>query len=835
MAEKKAILQILVSLKTVQNLRASNIEKNEALLLYCFLLLLAKEQVVLHHEYLDDLSGVKETINEKIKNVDGNNIKLLYNNYIESIIEKVHLRYLQALLDVFLPLEANFLKENSGQLVDSILSMNFDRFSGSDSMQPEELTEIMNYYLSGNNYKSYFNPFSGLSSLAINLSNKINYFGEELIEQNWLLGQIRILIHNSDLKSKLVIGDSIYNSNSSRFYDFIAFNPPFKLRLDKSRLSSKQKKSKYLEYYDASTFIISENFKKLNKNGKMVFVIPNGFLYSNSRANKALKKYLIENNYLESIIALPQRILRFTGIQVNVVILSKDSLKKEHVKFIDATELVVDKNDKLNIIDTNAIISLIQSDKENHLVRYVSNRTIVQNQFNLAVIRYVHEPLELSAAQQDNLVTLRNVIQPQNPLPSAEKEGIFIKVSDLADKSTTDYSKTFKNLLPRTLRKEARILEKNSILLSLIGHNLKPTIFNVSDKNVYYPSNHIIAFEVNEDIIDIDYLVLELRKDYVIKQIKQRSRGTGMPRISKNDLFQIELVVPSLDEQRQKKYQYQESIIDAQTNKLQALIEEFGIDVADENSFLRHKISGTLKNIRGSFNKLKDIIDNQIFDYLPHVYELKANPKLDATLYDYIHRLDRDIKSVHRAVKSVGVELTLQDIKLETLDFIRFIEGYVKEVENRPNCNFQISIDIDEEAIKESQIKEINFEGDKELLHQVFDNIIENAERHAFSMEKDKNKIIVHLLYDFENLELQLDFTNTGNPLPENYSLEAFTRKGSTSGENAGNGIGGWFMNEVMKLHGGKFGFTDETGPEGGIDDTYATTIELTFPIELKL
>jgi type I restriction enzyme M protein len=41
-------------------------------------------------------------------------------------------------------------------------------------------------------------------------------------------------------------------------------------------------------------------------------------------------------------------------------------------------------------------------------------------------------------------------------------------------------------------------------------------------------------------------------------------------------------------------------------------------------------------------------------------------------------------------------------------------------------------------------------------------------------------------------------------------------------------------MNEIMKTHNGKFGFTDETGWEG-IQGDDVTTIELTFPIEIRI
>lgn len=835
MSEEKDILQILVQLRTIQNLRASNIDKNEALVLKCFLLLIAKKQLVLHHEFLDNLSDIKDTINRKIQNQNDENIKRLYDSYIKKIIKKVHRKYLIDLNDVFLPLSNSFLSENSGQLVDSILNMNFDRFSGSDSMQPKELTTIMNYYLRDKNYKSYYNPFSGLSSLAIHLSEDINYFGEEINELNWLLGQIRILIHNSNLKFKLKLGDSIYNSSSSMYYDFIAFNPPFKLKLDKVKLSSYVKSSKYYNAFDATSLIISENFEKLNRNGKMIFVVPNHFLYSNNKSEKSLKKYLVENNYLESIIALPERILQFTGIQINVVVLSKDPLKKGYVKFIDATGLVKADNNKLNIIDSDEVISLIESRQESRLIKHVANKTIVQNQFDIAVNRYVFEPLDLSLSQNESLVMLKDIISSISSTRSKVREGIFIKFSDLANEETTEYSKTFQDIKPRKLRSDAGFLNKNSILLSLIGNSLKPTFFRVSKEPVFYPINYMVAVQVNEDLVDIDFLILELRKEYIQKQIKQKSRGVGIPKISRNELMEIQIIIPSLDEQKRKKYSYQESIIDIQKEKLQSLINDFGIDVADENSFLRHKISGTLRNVRGSFVKLKQIIETQVVKDLPEVYTFKANSKLSATFLDYLNRIERDLNSMHKSVQVVGKELNLQEIQLQPISLLNYMKDYVDDIKNRALKNFSINLDLDEEQLKTENIKDIIIQGDKEILHQIFDNIIENAEKHAFiNNEKNENRIEIQLMYDFESQDVQVDFTNTGNPLPENYSYEDFTRRGSKSGPNAGTGIGGWFISQVMKRHNGTFGFTDETGPEG-IKGDYATTIELTFPIEIKV
>lgn len=143
---------------------------------------------------------------------------------------------------------------------------------------------------------------------------------------------------------------------------------------------------------------------------------------------------------------------------------------------------------------------------------------------------------------------------------------------------------------------------------------------------------------------------------------------------------------------------------------------------------------------------------------------------------------------------------------------------------------FTVELDLDESAIIEYGISAIYISGDKDIIRKMLDNIIENAERHAFTNSIDNgNKIKIELIYDFEDSSVQIDISNTGKALPVNISFDALVRKGSTSGENSGDGFGLWFVNEVMKIHKGTFSFTDETGPEG-IKGGYTTTMELTFP-----
>ncbi len=842
------ILKTIAHIATVQNLNKSNLDKSEALLLNCFFLLLRKERIIpfstryrnfqrIHLGFgnTDFDSGHKETITSLLKANKNEPIKLMYDEYIKDIISTANSKYIAQIITIFISLSSQDLNEKGSALFDHLLSSHFNRFSGSSSMQPKELTIIFNHFFNDKEHASYYNPFSGLSSLALDLPKHINYFGEEVDEIVWLLGQLRMQMNNPKTNYKVALNDCVYDSVANTNYDFIAFNPPFNLNLDEDRLTSNQKKSEYIISRNANAFIISENFKKLKKNGKMVFIIPSGFLSSSNPKEKALKKFLTDNNHIESVISLPQRILSFSSVNVSLISLSKNASKPKHIKFIDATSLILSDKNKVNVIDVNAVLQLIDAKSDTKLLKHISNKEISSNQYNLAVNRYVFEPLNLSPDQESELVRLESIISPTEKLSAKTSEGVFIKISDLAQNDTVSYTRTFEDVVPRTLRGDSCLLQNNDVLLSLVGTNIKPTLFKATDKQVFYPNTHILAFQINEDLVDIDYLILELRKTYIQKQLKQKRQGSAMPLIKRKDLLQIQVVMPSLEEQRRKKYSYQESIINAQKDKVKGLMLEYGIDVADENSFLRHKIAGTLRNIRGSFSKLKLIIEQQVVNDVPELYQYKANPKLEGTFLDYLNRIERDLGSMHNSVQTVGKELNLQEIQHQPINFLSFINDYVDDIKNRTSRNFSINLNTDTDKLRESKIKEIIVQGDKEILHQIFDNVIENAEKHAFTdTSKIKNRIEVELLYDFEELEVQLDFTNTGNPLPKDYTFEEFTRRGSKSGAHAGSGLGGWFIYQVMKRHNGKFGFTDETGPEG-IKGDYATTIELTFPIQIKI
>lgn len=710
-----------------------------------------------------------------------------------------------------------------------------DRKSSGVFFQPKELSALMRFFVPNKDKLSVYNPFSGYASLSIGLPENSSYFGQELNSETWAMSKLRMLAYQSP-SNYIVKNEDCFLSWQEEFtetFDFITFNPPYNIKINGSEYSG-LKKTKYHSGNNANAVLIDQCFKRLNDKGIMVFIIPDGFLFSQYSKDVALKKYLVENGYLKKIIALPDRLLGFTSIPINLVVLSKSTSDENSIEFIDAGNCIEKENIRLQTLHLERLFKLINEPNHEHK-RIISSRDIKENNFILSVNRYVYEPLKLSQSEKENLMPLSDLVTTADRIGANDFRGKMVRIRDLSD-DIFDNSKSFEKLDSIKLPRYASLLENDTLLLAKVWKSLKPTIYRKESSNIYYDMNSMFACYVDENKILKEYLLVELQKDYIVKQLDSiRVGGTSISRIRKSDLLKISIVVPSIEDQHKKVLSYKNSIIKEQQDKVNNLIDSYGIDVADENSFLRHQIAGNLKNIRGAFKFLKQIIETKLATQFDNIYDLKVSETANLTLSGYLNIIDRDLKSINKSINQSGYKIEHGDLNVEDIDLIKFISSYVNELKSRKANGYTIFFEIDEEELKENAVKKILIRGDKDLLRKMFDNIVENAEKHAFDNSfSSKNKIKVELFFDFNDLEVQINFSNTGKPLPSDYSHESFIRKGSKTGENAGNGNGGYIINEIMIKHQGKFGFTDESGPEG-IEGEFVTSIELTFPIEVKL
>ncbi len=242
-----------------------------------------------------------------------------------------------------------------------------------------------------------------------------------------------------------------------------------------------------------------------------------------------------------------------------------------------------------------------------------------------------------------------------------------------------------------------------------------------------------------------------------------------------------------------------------------------------------------MNNLESSFKNFRKIFSEKIASQDQNVFELQIQGAR-RNLGEYLRIIERDIKSISEQVNIAGHEIDFLKVEFARINIIEFIKEYCKEIQDRTGICFKLVLRVsDEYLIKDGPVK-IFINGNENLLREAFDNLIENAQIHAFKNTFSiKNEIYVDILPNFEGMDLQIDFSNTGFTVPSDFSFKAAAKKPGMTGKKKGNGVGLWFINKVMEKHGGKFSFTDETGPEGlgGIGDI-VSTFELTFPIEIE-
>ena len=119
-----------------------------------------------------------------------------------------------------------------------------------------------------------------------------------------------------------------------------------------------------------------------------------GILYRGG-AEAKIRQYMVDNNYIDTIIHLPDNLFYGTSIPTCILVLKKDLKKDHNIRFIDASKyfVKVTNSNKLTNNNINDIYNLYYNRTEDvqYIARTVSYEEIVNNKYNLSVSTYVEK------------------------------------------------------------------------------------------------------------------------------------------------------------------------------------------------------------------------------------------------------------------------------------------------------------------------------------------------------------------------------------------------------------------------------------------------------------
>ena len=159
----------------------------------------------------------------------------------------------------------------------------------------------------------------------------------------------------------------------------------------------------------------------LATNGTASIVCFPGILYRGG-AEQKIRKYLIDNNFVDCIIQLPDNLFFGTSIATCIMVLKK-SKKDNSTLFIDATKecVKVTNNNKLTDENIENIVKTFTDRKDiDYVSRLVSNKKIGENDYNLSISTYVEkedtrEKIDIDVLNKeiDEIVARENVLREE--------------------------------------------------------------------------------------------------------------------------------------------------------------------------------------------------------------------------------------------------------------------------------------------------------------------------------------------------------------------------------------------------------------------------------------
>ena len=185
-------------------------------------------------------------------------------------------------------------------------------------------------------------------------------FGQELNEQTFAIAKANMLIKGGDAEN-MKHGNTLSNDMFEGFtFDYIISNPPFGIewKNEKAKVEEEHKKGEYGRFGaglpaigDSQQLFVLNGVAKLKDNGRMA-IIQNGsplFKGDAGSGESNIRGYLLENDWLEAIVQIPNDMFYNTGIATYIWVITKDKSTERagKVQLIDASKCSVKRRKPL--------------------------------------------------------------------------------------------------------------------------------------------------------------------------------------------------------------------------------------------------------------------------------------------------------------------------------------------------------------------------------------------------------------------------------------------------------------------------------------------------------
>ncbi|ENV09357.1 type I restriction-modification system, M subunit [Acinetobacter higginsii] len=274
---------------------------------------------------------------------------------------------------------------------------------------PPEVSDLIAELLDPQKGDSICDPACGSGSLLMKCGRKVvsNHnskqyalYGQEAIGSTWSLAKMNMFLHGED-NHKIEWGDTIRNpklldqNGDLMLFDIVTANPPFSLDKWGHDTAENDKFDRFRRGVPPKTkgdyAFISHMIETLKPTtGRMGVVVPHGVLFRGSSEGKIREK-LINENLLDAVIGLPEKLFYGTGIPAAILIFKKQK-SDDSVLFIDASREFKSGKNQNNLTEENIakIVETYHARESVDKYAYLATlQEVKDNDYNLNIPRYV--------------------------------------------------------------------------------------------------------------------------------------------------------------------------------------------------------------------------------------------------------------------------------------------------------------------------------------------------------------------------------------------------------------------------------------------------------------
>jgi len=279
---------------------------------------------------------------------------------------------------------------------------------------PRQVSEVMAQIVAkSTDIESIYDPTVGSGSLLLTVGKhlpedrqkSLHYYGQEKNTATYNLTRMNLILHGvSPSRMTIRNGDTLAEDwpedpsrpNEGVLFDGVVMNPPYSLknwnehglkvtdpRFEIAGVLPPNSKGDY-------AFLLHGLFH-LSQEGTMAIVLPHGVLFRGG-AEGEIRKRLLDKNYIDAVIGLPDKLFTNTGIPVTVMILKKNRSLKDPVLMIDASNSFV-KEGRQNVLQERDIAKIVdtymEKSEEPGYSHLATKKEIIENEYNLNIPRYI--------------------------------------------------------------------------------------------------------------------------------------------------------------------------------------------------------------------------------------------------------------------------------------------------------------------------------------------------------------------------------------------------------------------------------------------------------------